>query len=131
MFHPVPVAPRRDGWTPARQAMFIGYLAETRSVEAAAARVGMDKTSAYRLRKRPGAAGFASAWDAALGRARAGVTLRQAKSTQLPAHWRFHMGLAQVVMHRGKYRATCWKNDNNALLQLLAQCDRSRSGGQP
>ena len=124
-FHPVPVAPRSDGWTPERQAAFIGYLAETRSVAEAARRTGKDKTSAYRLRKRPGAAGFAAAWDAALGREAARVRLSSAKSTGLAAGYRFRTGLLQVVMRKGKYRATRWKNDDNAMLQLLGQCDRS------
>lgn len=123
-FHPVPVTPRRDGWTPERQARFIGYLAQTRCVAAAAQMVGKDKTSAYRLRKRPGAAGFASAWDVALGRGPASVTLSSAKSTGLPAGYRFYAGLAQVVMYRGRYRRTVWKHDDNALLQYLAQLDR-------
>ncbi|MDE1467336.1 hypothetical protein [Aurantiacibacter sp. D1-12] len=124
-FHPVPVAPRADGWSPAKQAAFIGYLAQTRCVAEAARLVGMDKASAYRLRKRPGAAGFAAAWDAALGIDAPRVRLASAKSTGLGAAYRFHAGLLQVVMRKGKYRATRWKNDDNAMLQLLAQCDRS------
>jgi len=49
-----------------RQAQFIGYLAETRCVRAAALRVGMSRETAYRLRARPGADSFCGAWDAAL-----------------------------------------------------------------
>ena len=67
-FHPVPLSPRSDGWTHERQAQFIGVLAETRSVLAACRRISMGRESAYRLRKPPGAAGFAAAWDAALER---------------------------------------------------------------
>ena len=126
-FHPVPVKPRKDGWTPERQAAFVGYLAQTRCVTTAAAMVGKDKTSAYRLRRREGAAGFAAAWDAALGQGGARVTLASAKSTGLSAGYRFASGLAQVVMYRGKYRATRWKADNNALLQFVAQL--ARAGG--
>ncbi|MFB0612205.1 hypothetical protein [Aurantiacibacter poecillastricola] len=124
-FHPVPVTPRRDGWTPERQAAFIGYLAQTRCVTTAAGMVGKDKTSAYRLRKRAGAEGFAAAWDVALGRGKQNVTLASAKSTGLSAGYRFRTGLAQVVMYRGKYRATNWKTDDNALLQLVAQLSRA------
>ena len=65
-FHPVPVARRADGWTPARQAAFIGYLAETRSVIAACRRVGMSRTSADNLRRRPCGVHFRRAWDTAL-----------------------------------------------------------------
>lgn len=124
-FHPVPIGPRADGWTPQRQAAFIGYLAQTRSVLAAARKVEMGRESAYRLRKRPGAAGFAAAWDAALGRSHEAVDLTSAKSTGLTAAYRFHAGLAQVVMYAGRYTATRWKDDDNALLQHLAQLDRS------
>ena len=123
-FHPVPLMTRRDGWTPQRQAAFIGYLAETRSVAEAAKRVSMGRESAYRLRKKPGAAGFAAAWDAALGKSHEGVTLAQAKSTDLPAHYRLRTGLACTVMHNGLYRGTYWKEDENALLQHLGQIDR-------
>lgn len=124
-FHPVPVVARRDGWTPARQGAFVGWLAQTRCVTEAARRVGKDKTSAYRLRKRPGAAGFAAAWDAALGLDSPRVTLRSAKSTGLSAAYRYHAGLLQVVMRKGRYRRTRWKEDDNALLQLLAQFARA------
>ena len=120
-FHPVPVAARRDGWTPERQAAFIGWLAETRSVAEAAKRVSMGRESAYRLRKRPGAAGFAAAWDAALGVPHRPVDLSSAKATQLTSHDRLQARLARTIMRRGRYVATHWKEDDNALLQLLHQ----------
>ena len=40
-FVPVPLRTRSDGWTPLKQAEFLGYLAETRSVAEAARRVNM------------------------------------------------------------------------------------------
>ena len=49
-FLPVPLRARADGWTPERQARFIGLLAETGSVAEAARRVGMGRESAWRLR---------------------------------------------------------------------------------
>lgn len=125
LFHPVPVGPRHDGWTIERQARFIGMLAQTRSVIAAARAVGMGRESAYRLRKRPGAAGFAAAWDAALGRERETVHLDRAKSTGLPAGYRQAVGLVQVVMHAGRYREFARKPDDSALLQHLAHLDRA------
>jgi hypothetical protein len=66
-FVPVPVKPRRDGWTPARQLAFILRLALLGGVASAARAVGISRESAYRLREHPGAASFASAWDKALG----------------------------------------------------------------
>lgn len=66
-FAPVPVKPRRDGWSPARQMGFIQRLALCGDVAAAARGVGMSRESAWRLRARPGAEGFAAAWDEAAG----------------------------------------------------------------
>ncbi|WP_326524180.1 hypothetical protein [Sphingomonas sp.] len=71
-FTPVPVIrARHDGWSPERQRRFIAALAHTACVSAAARAVGSTRTSAYRLRARPDAEGFAAAWDAALSDARA------------------------------------------------------------
>jgi len=135
-FHPVPVGARRDGWTPARQAAFVGLLAQYRSVAAACRALSMGRESAYRLRKRPGAAGFAAAWDAALGKPHPGVDLASAKSTGLAAAYRHRMGLLQVVMERGRYVGSHWKDDDNALLEHLGQLGRASArlpefGGKP
>lgn len=124
-FHPVPVGKRHDGWTPARQAAFIGMLYQTRSVAAAARAVGMGRESAYRLRKRPGAAGFAAAWDAAMGEVHARILLGSAKSTGLPAHYRARAGLMQVMVRAGCFVGVAKKPDNPALLQHIAQLDRA------
>lgn len=50
-------------WTGERQLVFLDTLACTRSVTRAAARAGMSRESAYRLRRRPAGALFAAAWD--------------------------------------------------------------------
>jgi hypothetical protein len=65
-FEPVPLRYRRGGWTPGTQRAFIEALAESLSVASAAAAVGMSETSAYALRRRAGAGGFAALWDAVL-----------------------------------------------------------------
>jgi len=65
-FDPVQLRARHDGWTPSRQRTFIEHLADTLCVETAATAVGMSARSAYALRRRAGAEGFAAAWDAAL-----------------------------------------------------------------
>ncbi|MGB7409852.1 MAG: hypothetical protein WA910_01820 [Sphingopyxis granuli] len=57
---------RADGWTPETQAHFIRALEAMGSVGKAAKAVGMGRASAYRLRDRPGAAGFTAAWDRAI-----------------------------------------------------------------
>lgn len=125
-FHPVPVAARHDGWTPARQACFIGALVDTRCVSAAAKAVGKSRASAYRLRERAGAAGFARAWDTALhlgerlpdgpSGARQG---RETKVTLPPLDVRALEGLIVVRVYRGRfagYRRIC---DDAALLRAL------------
>lgn len=63
-FTPVPMARiRKDGWTPARQRIFLAALATTGLVSRAAKAAGMGVTSAYNLRKRKEAESFAAAWD--------------------------------------------------------------------
>ena len=124
-FHPVPLAPRADGWTVERQAQFIAALALTRSVAKACRMVSMGRESAYRLRKREGAAGFAAAWDASLGKPHTPVELRSAKSTGLTAGYRRLAGRIQVIMQDGQPIAIRRIPDDSALLQHLAQLDRS------
>ena len=128
-FVPVPTRARADGWTPARQAAFLGALALTRSVSAAARRVAMARETAYRLRRRKGAESFAAAWDAALGRA-AGA---KRKVTPEERARRAIEGLLKPHVWRGKHVATVRKADNSALLSHLAQLDRhertARRGG--
>lgn len=65
-FDPAPHTGRHDGWTPDRQRGFVEALATIGLVSAAARAVGKSAKSAYALRKRPGAEGFAAAWDRAL-----------------------------------------------------------------
>lgn len=66
---PVPRQRRSDGWTPQRQREFIEALADTGSVVDAARAVNMSANSCYRLRRAPGAEGFAAAWEAAIAHA--------------------------------------------------------------
>ena len=119
-FVPVPLRARRDGWTPRRQAEFLGLLAETRCVKAAAARIGMSRESAYRLRRKPGAESFRAAWDAILG----------ASGTPLPKvtldglFQRIRTGLYRPVMRGGKHVGTLQKPDNAALRSALRRVDR-------
>jgi len=133
-FHPVPIRTRSDGWTPVRQAEFIGVLAETGSVSAAAAFVGMARETAYRLRRKPGAEEFARAWDAALMIAGKSVTLPRTPPTRKVTGgptWRMICdGQWRPVLRRGKYAGSVRKPDNSALLGYLAQIDRSFRAGQ-
>ena len=119
-FHPVPLRARADGWTPLRQAEFLGHLALTRSVSAAARAVGMARETAYRLRRRAGAASFAAAWDTGLGLAPGG-----AKVTPPDLRHRIDSGLWRPVVRRGQVLGAVQKADNGALLALLARIDRA------
>ncbi len=132
-FHPVPLRARVDGWTPVRQAMFIGYLAETRSVAEAARRVGRSRESAYRLRRKPGAEAFAAVWDMALGQCglfdgarEIDKVTRAARKVTPELLWQHALsGKLRPVMRAGKHVAVTQKPDNSALLQHLARLDRA------
>ena len=113
VFTPVPLRYRADGWTPLKQADFLGALAETGSVAAAARRVGMTRESAYRLRDKPGAESFAAAWDSILAEP------RQARKSTHELLWhRAFYGTLKPVMRGGKHVATLSSADNDAVLRL-------------
>lgn len=57
---------RKDGWSPDKQRAFIEALADSGSVVTAAMSVNMSESSAYRLRRAPGAEAFDRAWGAAI-----------------------------------------------------------------
>ena len=96
---------RRDGWTAERQRAFIAALARTGVVAAAARAVGMGVTSAYNLRRRPGAESFARAWTvvetAARERAFAFVADQAINGTTRP---RFYRGRFVGAAHRYETR---------------------------
>lgn len=59
--------PRRNSITPDLQRAFVAHLAVTGIVKAAAVHIGRSLEALYKLRAKPGAEGFAAAWDEALG----------------------------------------------------------------
>jgi hypothetical protein len=120
-FTPVPLRFRKDGWTPARQADFLGRLAETGSVSAAARHVGKTRESAYRLRDKDGAQSFAAAWDFILAEPR-----RARKSTTDLLQHRMAYGKLRPVMRGGRHVATLHSPDNDAVLQLYRREMRRR-----
>ncbi|MBC7158931.1 MAG: hypothetical protein H5U21_02650 [Porphyrobacter sp.] len=68
-FAPVPhKQPRRNSITASRQRAFIAALAASGVVAQAARSIGASLEALYKLRHRPGAEGFASAWDEAVDR---------------------------------------------------------------
>lgn len=119
-FVPVPIRTRADGWTPARQAAFIGFLAETCSVAEAAARAGCSRASAYKLRALPGAEGFAAAWDVACGKVTPSrkLTFAELKVTAIE-------GAIQVRLYGGRYCGLTRKPSDSALLSFVAATHRA------
>ncbi len=68
-FTPVPhVAPRSNSITADLQREFIAHLAATGIVQQAARHIGKSLEALYKLRQRPGAESFRSAWEAAVDR---------------------------------------------------------------
>ncbi|HEX8513943.1 MAG TPA: hypothetical protein VF688_12665 [Allosphingosinicella sp.] len=110
-FVPVPVKPRRDGWTPERQLAFILRLALIGGVAAAAKAVGMSRESAYRLREHPGAGSFAAAWDKAQawGRGRAADVGTE----------RAILGEKREVYYRGRKVGEYVRHDNRLIIAAL------------
>lgn len=140
-FVPVPLRGRRDGWTLVRQGEFIGWLAQTGCVAEAAARVGCSRESAYRLRRREGARGFAAAWDCAVSAGEktvgehlggdqigGGHIAPARKFTPEERMAAAFTGLVRVIMRRGRYVGCAVEVSDSALLGLMAQLDRSRCG---
>lgn len=93
-FTPVPLRTRRDGWTVEKQIAFIEALAETGVVEHACRRVGMSRTSADELRRRPAGAHFRRAWEIAVDYA--------CYRIEEDAHHRARHGVARPIFHKGE-----------------------------
>lgn len=120
-FRPVPTRrARADGWTPVRQHDFIAALARCGDVARAARSVGMSMQSAYRLRKRPGAASFAAAWEAALDRASA-----EALAAALE---RAIQGVMLVRTYRGRFIGTMHRYDDRDTIRALTLSGWPRRG---
>jgi hypothetical protein len=122
-FEPVPVRPRRDGWTAARQRRFIEVLAETGIVRIAAEAVGMSESSAHRLARRPDAAAFGSAWDAAL---------RMAARPAAAKLYEFALeGMTETVWRDGEVVYRRRRPSEKALIFLLSRVDPLHFGRPP
>lgn len=122
-FDPVPVQPRRDGWTAAKQRRFIEVLAETGVVRLAAAAVGMSEASAHRLARRPDAAAFCDAWDAAL---------RMAARPAAAKLYEYALdGMTETVWRDGEIVYRRRRPSEKALIFLLSHLDPVRYGRPP
>ena len=120
-FLPVPLRARRDGWTPVRQARFIGLLAQTGCVRTAARMIGLSRESAYRLRRHPAAGSFIAAWATALtGRTQPRWKFTAAERLPLAI-----TGTLQPRMWRGLYKGAQRKVSECALLAAVRELDRA------
>ena len=109
----VPLRYRFDGWTAGKQRLFLAALGDLGCVRDACKRVGMSKTSAYRLRER--SAEFAAAWDAALDRA--ATVLEQV------AYDRAVIGVEEPVWYYGKQVGTRRRFSDGLLRMLVLRGD--------
>jgi hypothetical protein len=110
-FTPAAPRPRRDGWTPAVQAAFVAALAAGGSVLDACRHVARSRNSAYALRQRADAGGFAAAWDNAISVTEdalaGGAVERCIDGTQVP------------VFYRGREVGARKQYDNRLLMFML------------
>lgn len=112
-FQPVPRRGRHDGWTVARQHIFIAALADSGSVTHAAAQAGKSTVSAYQLRRARNAESFAAAWQAALDQ---GVRRLEDIAMERAIH-----GVEVPVYSYGKLVGTR-RVYNDRLLMFLLRC---------
>ncbi|WP_375391467.1 hypothetical protein [uncultured Sphingomonas sp.] len=111
---PAMLRTRRDGWTQQRQRAFCQALADTGTVAAAAARVGLSRESALRLRRRSPA--FRAACQQAL--VEGGPSLHEAVRARAIEGWDepvFNGGV--VVGHRRRF--------SDALVRLAREHERA------
>lgn len=119
-FEPVPVRPRHDGWTVEKQIAFIEALAETGIVEEACRRVGMSRTSADNLRRRPDGVHFRRAWDIALD--------YSIYRLEEDAWLRSRRGVARPIFYKGEQVGE-WRHHDERLTMFLLRFRRRHRFG--
>jgi hypothetical protein len=120
-FTPVPVRARHDGWTVEKQIAFIEALAETGIVEEACRRVGMSRTSADNLRRRPCGVYFRRAWEAALD-----YSLHRIEED---AFTRSRRGVARPIFYKGEEVGE-WRHYDERLTMFLLRSRRPQRYGK-
>jgi hypothetical protein len=119
-FAPVPLRKQHNGWSPSRQLRFIVALARGSGPGEAARALGKTRQSAYDLRKRPGAEGFAAAWDSALRFAENAAAAATAPAAGLA-------GIETLLVpryYRGRLIGFIQREDVGAAMRLLGRLDR-------
>jgi hypothetical protein len=119
-FEPAPVRPRHDGWTVEKQYAFIEALAETGIVEEACRRVGMSRTAADNLRRRPSGLHFRRAWEAAID-----YSLYRIEED---AFARSRHGVARPIFHKGEQVGEYRHYDERLTMFLLRSRRPQRYG---
>src|SRR3954463_1116130 len=123
-FDPVPVRARQDGWTARRQYFFILGIARGFTPAKAAGILGMTRKSAYQLRDRPGAEGFAAAWAGAAARAKARrIAAREASLAERGLH-----GEWIPRLYRGRLVGWTHRPANARLMGRLKRLDKQIEG---
>jgi hypothetical protein len=120
-FTPVPVRHRNDGWTVEKQYAFIEALAETGIVEEACRRVGMSRTSADKLRRRPQGVHFRRAWQTACDYALYRV--------EEESHRRSREGVVRPIFYKGEQVGE-WRYYDERLTAFLLRCYRPERYGR-
>src|SRR5206468_10317060 len=120
-FEPVPVRHRSDGWTVEKQCAFIEALAEAGIVEEACRRVGMSRTSADNLRRRPCGGHFRRAWEAAVD-----YSLYRIEED---AFIRSRRGVARPIFHKGEQVGE-WRYYDERLTMFLLSTRRPQRYGK-
>lgn len=115
--------PRRNSITPDRQRKFIATLAATGIVKQAARAIGASLEALYKLRLKPGAEGFAAAWEAAID---AGIARLEDCALE-----RAIEGEERPVVSAGRLVTTYTRYDTALLLFLLRQRRAHRYGAAP
>ena len=118
---PLPVrSVRADGWTPARQKLFLQLMAEGHTITHACAAVGMSVTSAYVLRRSARGAAFALGWQAAVLLARDHLADRLLE--------RAVHGTCETITRPDGAVVTRQRHDNRLAMHMLSRLDRLAEG---
>lgn len=112
---PAPYRTRHDGWTTPRKRAFLHALARTGCVRDACRLAHISSTSAYRHRKRD--AGFARAWERALGEA---LPVLEAAAFERAVE-----GVDEPIVRGGEVVATKKRYSDAILLTLLRRADEA------
>ena len=121
--HALPESARGNAWTRGKMARFLDALAQSASVYAAAASVGMSRQSAYRLRARLSGQPFDYAWEAALE-----FGLQQLAHAALD---RALNGVEEPVFHAGEQIGTRTRYDErSAVAESGSPCNANEACDQ-